>query len=147
MNQIQFELRDIWRIGRSITDNTHKFSNILILWKQHSKMLWIKFKKGTFVKKKLVDKITVFRIRIDFMRIRWIRIRIQLWKWMRIHADPDPGYTLKTKILQKSKKQCWILMNKVTINIFIPITMIFILFMPSYLSFSCVFFFLHFSTF
>jgi hypothetical protein len=34
----------------------------------------------------------VFRIRIDF-----VRIRIQLFEWMRIHADPDPVYALKTK--------------------------------------------------
>jgi hypothetical protein len=58
----------------------------------------------------------VFQICIDLMRIRiqlfrWTWIRIQLWKWMRIHE------------------------NKVKMNIFIPITLIFY-------TFSCVFFFL-----
>jgi hypothetical protein len=49
---------------------------------------------------------------------------------MRIHADPDPGYELKTKICQSKKNN--VNENKITINIFIPITLIFILFMPNY---------------
>jgi hypothetical protein len=61
---------------------------------------------------------------------------------MRIHADPDPGYTLKTKISSKSKIMLNFNENKVTINSLIPITVIFILFMPNYLSFGCVFFYI-----
>jgi hypothetical protein len=54
--------------------------------------LWQKTQK---ISAKMVP---VFRIRIDFMRMRiqtfnWMRIRIQLWRWTRIHANPDqdPG--------------------------------------------------------
>jgi hypothetical protein len=59
-----------------------------------------------------------------------------------MNANPDPGHTLKTTILSKSK-YCIMLNfneNKFTINVGIQITLIFILFMPSFLSFSCVFF-------
>jgi hypothetical protein len=53
---------------------------------------------------------------------------------MQIHADPDPGCTLKTKNVNVKKIMKNFNENKVTTNIFIPITLIFRLFMSDYLS-------------
>jgi hypothetical protein len=64
---------------------------------------------------------------------------------MQIHAapDPDPGYTyVKNKNFVKVKKMLYFTENKVIRNIFITNTVIFILFMPNYLSFGCVFYFI-----
>jgi hypothetical protein len=61
---------------------------------------------------------------------------------LKTNADPDPRCTLKQKFCQSPKIMLNFNENKVTINICIPITLILILFMPSYLSFSCVFFIL-----
>jgi hypothetical protein len=55
---------------------------------------------------------------------------------LEMNPDPDPGYTLKTKnfVLSQNIKLNFNV-NKVTINMFIPFTLIFILFMPNYLRF------------
>jgi hypothetical protein len=85
-----------WRLGTGTMQRTinqcpdwesAKYRNRyeIIPGRQHS----TKDNRITQSKEKIL---TVFRIHIDFMRIR-----IQLWKCMRIHADPSPGHKLKTK--------------------------------------------------
>jgi hypothetical protein len=58
-----------------------------------------------------------------------------------VNPDPDPGYTVKTKICLSQQ----IILNsnekKVTTNIFIPIILIFILFMPNFKSLAAFFLF------
>jgi hypothetical protein len=63
---------------------------------------------------------------------------------MGIHAnrDPDPGYTLETKMCQNQQIILHSNEKKVTTNIFLPIILIFILLMPNFQSFGCIFSFI-----
>jgi hypothetical protein len=57
----------------------------------------------------------------DIQLFKRMRIRIQLWKWMRIHADSDPGSTVKNKIFKKTNYKLTFNENKVTFTHFIPL--------------------------
>jgi hypothetical protein len=63
---------------------------------------------------------------------------------LKMNADPDPGKVLKKEIFQRQIKCTGKIFMKIKSNltIFIPITLLFILFMPNSLSFGRVFSFI-----